>query len=113
MRENRSSGSMRGGVRRSLVLNLSIRRLRLLYSLLAVAAWLAVAAAWPVRADAAPDKEEKTRRYTLAEKSIQHARENLPKQVSTENPELTKLVHDLYSSSPKSPDLDLWIRRTY
>ena len=65
-------------------------------SVLAAAACLAVAAAWPVRADAAPDKEEKTRRYTLAEKSIQHARENLPKQVSTENPEFTKLVHDLY-----------------
>jgi hypothetical protein len=40
--------------------------------------------------------EGKARTYTLAEKSIQHARENLPKQVSTENPELTKLVHDLY-----------------
>ncbi|MEI6336945.1 MAG: trehalase family glycosidase, partial [Methylococcaceae bacterium] len=40
--------------------------------------------------------EGKARTYTLAEKSIQHARENLPKQVSTENPKLTKLVHDLY-----------------
>lgn len=65
--------------------------------LMASGAWLAVAAVWPVLADSAIDKAEKTRRYTLAEKSIQHARENLPKQVSTENPELTKLVHDLYS----------------
>ena len=61
-------------------------------SWLAGAAWLAVAAAWPVRADAAPDKEEKTRRYTHAEETILRAKENLPKQVSTENPELTKLV---------------------
>jgi len=36
MRENRTSGLMRGGVRRSLALNLSIRRLRLLYSMLHV-----------------------------------------------------------------------------
>jgi hypothetical protein len=33
MRENRLSGSMRGGARRSLGLSLSIRRLRLLYSM--------------------------------------------------------------------------------
>ena len=32
MRENRLSGSMRGGVRRSLAWHLSIRRLRLLYT---------------------------------------------------------------------------------
>ena len=32
MRENRLSGSMRGGVRRSLALGLSLRRLRLLYT---------------------------------------------------------------------------------
>ena len=47
-------------------------------SLLAVAAWLALAAAWPVRADAAPDKEEKTRRYTLAEETIGRARGTCP-----------------------------------
>ncbi len=64
---------------------------------IAAAALLAAVAVWPVRADSATDKIEKTQRYTLAEKTIQHARENLPKQVSTENPELTKLVHDLYS----------------
>ena len=50
------------------------------------AAWLAMAAVWLARADAVPGEEVKTRRYTLAEKSIQHAKENLPKQVSTENP---------------------------
>ena len=32
MRENRLSGSMRGGARRSLAFGLSIRRLRLLYT---------------------------------------------------------------------------------
>lgn len=65
-------------------------------SWLVVAAWLAVAAVWPARADAATGEEKKTRSYTLAEKTIQHAKENLPKQISTENQELTKLVHDLY-----------------
>ena len=63
---------------------------------IAAVAWLAVAAVWPARADTAPGEEGKTRTYTLAEETIQHAKENLPKQVSTESPELTKLVHDLY-----------------
>lgn len=39
----------------------------------------------------------RTRTYTLADETIRRAKENLPKQVSTESPELTKLVHDLYS----------------
>jgi len=34
--------------------------------------------------------------YTLAEKNIQHAKENLPRQVYTEDPELTRQVHNLY-----------------
>jgi hypothetical protein len=63
----------------------------------AATAWLAVAAVWPARADAVPGEEVKTRSYTLAEKSIQHAKENLPRQIYTDNPELTKLVHALYS----------------
>jgi len=41
--------------------------------------------------------EEKPRNYMLAENTIQHAKDNLPQQVSTENPELTKLVHGLYT----------------
>lgn len=36
------------------------------------------------------------RKYTLAEKNIQHAKENLPKLVYTEDPELTRQVHNLY-----------------
>ena len=62
----------------------------------AATVWLALAAVWPAKVDAAPGKEVKGRSYTLADKTIQHAKENLPKQVSTESPELTKLVHDLY-----------------
>jgi len=67
-------------------------------SLLAAAAtaWLAVAAVWPARADTAQGEVKKERTYTLAEETVRRARENLPKQVSTESPELTKLVHDLY-----------------
>ena len=63
---------------------------------LAATVWLALAAVWPARADTAPGDAKKERTYTLAEETIRHARENLPKQVSTENPELTKQVHDLY-----------------
>jgi len=37
-----------------------------------------------------------TRIYTLAEKNIQHARENLSEQIYTEDPELTRQVHNLY-----------------
>lgn len=36
------------------------------------------------------------RKYTLATKNIHHAKENLPLQVYTEDPELTKQVHNLY-----------------
>jgi hypothetical protein len=36
------------------------------------------------------------RTYTLAEKSIQHAKENLPRQIVTEDPKLTRQVHNLY-----------------
>jgi len=83
------------------VLNLSriYRNLKLLPSgcLPVAAAWLAFAAILPARADTAPRQEGRTRTYTLAEKTIRRAKENLPKHVSTENPELTKLVHDLYN----------------
>jgi len=42
-------------------------------SWLAATVWLALAAVWPASADSATDKAEKTRRYTLAEKSIRPA----------------------------------------
>jgi hypothetical protein len=41
-------------------------------------------------------QEGEKRKYTLAEKSIQHAKENLPQQIFTESPELTRQVHNLY-----------------
>ena len=41
-------------------------------------------------------QEGAKRVYTLAEKSVQHARKNLPGQISTEDPELTRQVHNLY-----------------
>jgi len=41
-------------------------------------------------------QEGAKRKYTLAEKNIQHARENLPGQIKTEDPELTRQVHNLY-----------------
>gem|GEM_PF-566131 len=74
------------------------RNLKLLLSacLPAAAAWLAFAAILPARADTAQGEARTERTFTLAEETIRRARENLPKQVSTESPELTKLVHDLY-----------------
>jgi hypothetical protein len=48
---------------------------------LATAVWLILAVAWPAGADTAPGEEGKTRTYTLAEKTIRRAQENLPKQV--------------------------------
>ena len=41
-------------------------------------------------------QEGAQRKYTLAEKSIQHAKENLPGQISTEDTALTRQVHNLY-----------------
>ncbi len=41
-------------------------------------------------------QEGAKRKYTLAEKNIQHARENLSEQIYTEDPELTRQVHNLY-----------------
>ncbi|MFQ6115191.1 MAG: trehalase family glycosidase [bacterium] len=41
-------------------------------------------------------QEGAERKYTLAEKNIQHAKENLPRQIYTEDPELTRQVHNLY-----------------
>jgi hypothetical protein len=41
-------------------------------------------------------QEVEKRKYTLAEKSINHAKENLPGQISTEDPALTRQVHNLY-----------------
>jgi len=41
-------------------------------------------------------QEGAKREYTLAEKNIQHAKENLPGQIYTEDPELTRQVHNLY-----------------
>ncbi len=45
----------------------------------AAAAWLAFAAILPARADTAPGEEGRTRTFTLAEKTIRRAKENLPK----------------------------------
>ena len=44
----------------------------------------------------AAGQEGAERKYTLATKNIQHAEKNLPLQVYTEDPELTKQVHNLY-----------------
>jgi hypothetical protein len=41
-------------------------------------------------------QEGNERKYTLAEKNIQHAKENLPRQIYTEDPEQTRQVHNLY-----------------
>ena len=41
-------------------------------------------------------QEGAKREYTLAEKNIQQAKENLPRQIGTEDPELTRQVHNLY-----------------
>ena len=41
-------------------------------------------------------QEGAQRKYTLAEKSIQNARKNLPEQIFTEDPEFTRQVHNLY-----------------
>jgi len=41
-------------------------------------------------------QEGTKRKYILAEKTIQHAKENLPKQIYTEDPELNRLVHNLF-----------------
>ena len=41
-------------------------------------------------------QEDVERKYTLAEKSIKQAKANLPGQIYTEDPELTRQVHDLY-----------------
>jgi len=44
----------------------------------------------------APCQDGAKRKYTLAEKNIQHAKENLPGQIYTEDPELTRQIHNLY-----------------
>ncbi len=44
----------------------------------------------------ATGKEGAKREYTLAEKNIQHAKENLPRQIVTQDPKLTRQVHNLY-----------------
>ena len=44
----------------------------------------------------ASGQEGAERKYTLATKNIQHAKKNLPLKVYTEDPELTKQVHNLY-----------------
>ena len=41
-------------------------------------------------------QEGAERKYTLAEKNIQHAKENLPKQIYTQEAKLTRQVHNLY-----------------
>jgi hypothetical protein len=41
-------------------------------------------------------QEAANRKYTLAEKSIKDAKLNLPRQIATEDPELTRQVHNLY-----------------
>jgi hypothetical protein len=46
--------------------------------------------------DSALCQEGAKRNYTLAEKNIQHARKSLPAQITTEDPELTRQVHNLY-----------------
>ena len=42
-------------------------------------------------------KEGAKRELTLAKKNIQHAKENLPKQIYTQDPKLTRQTHNLYS----------------
>jgi hypothetical protein len=37
------------------------------------------------------------RTYTLAEKNIRHAKENLPRQIATQDHKLTEQVHNLYT----------------
>jgi hypothetical protein len=44
----------------------------------------------------ATGKDGATRKYTLADENIQHAKENLPRQIATQDPELTRQVHNLY-----------------
>ena len=44
-------------------------------------------------------EEGPERKYTLAEENIQHAKENLPRQIYTDDPKLTKQVHNLYIDS--------------
>ncbi|MCP4197956.1 MAG: hypothetical protein GY762_12475 [Proteobacteria bacterium] len=44
----------------------------------------------------AMSKEEAKRKYTLAKENIQHAKENLPKQIVTGDPALTRQVQNLY-----------------
>jgi len=66
----------------------------LLYGLIRVALFSASIFSLSIRAQG---QEGATRKYTLAEKNIQHAKKNLPIQVYTEDPELTKMVHDLYN----------------
>ena len=46
--------------------------------------------------DASMGQEAANRKYTLAEKSIKDAKLNLPRQIATEDTELTRQVHDLY-----------------
>ncbi len=41
-------------------------------------------------------EEGAKRKYALAEKNIQHAKENLPRQIYTEDPKLTRQIHNLY-----------------
>ena len=40
--------------------------------------------------NSAMGEEGTKRKYTLAEKNIQHAKENLPKQIYTQDPKLTR-----------------------
>jgi neutral trehalase len=47
--------------------------------------------------NSARGEERKRRKFTLAEKNIQHAKENLPRQMFTESPKLTTQIHNLYN----------------
>ena len=49
-----------------------------------------------ILANTAIGKEKAKRTYTLAKENIQHAKENLPKQIYTEDPELTRQVQNIY-----------------
>jgi len=42
-------------------------------------------------------KEEAKRNYTLAEKNIEHSKKNLPKQIYTQDPKLTRQVQNMYA----------------
>lgn len=58
--------------------------------------WVIILACACILGSTAIGKEEPKRQYTLAKENIQHAKENLPKQIYTQDTGLTRQVHNLY-----------------